>query len=82
MAEKLAYGDQLSQIERSLRTKLAPVAPNEQFIGGLRQRLEDSPIYQKQRRLAASLLSIALGLVVGLIIFLIGRGMVTEDEKA
>ena len=81
MADGMAYGDQLSQIERSLRTKLEPVVPNEQFIGGLRQRLEDSPIYQKQRRLAASLLSIAFGLVVGLIIFLLGRGLVSETEK-
>lgn len=81
MAEELAYEDQLSKIEQSLRTKLAPVAPNEQFIGRLRQRLEGSPIYQKQQRLAVSLLSIAFGLVVGLIIFLVGRGLVNETSK-
>jgi len=82
MAEQLAAENQLNRIEQSLRTKLAPIVPNDKFIGHLRERLEGSTIYEKQHRLAVSMLSIALGLVVGLVIFLVGRGLVHEDEKA
>jgi len=82
MAERLVAEDQLHKIEQSLRTKLAPIVPNDQFIGSLRQRLEGSTIFEKQHRLAVSLLSIALGLVVGLAIFLIGRGLVQDTKKA
>ena len=82
MAERLAAEDQLNKIEQTLRTKLAPIAPNDQFIGTLGQRLEGSTIYEKQHRLAVSMLSIALGLVVGLVIFLVGRGLVRDGEKA
>ncbi|MBG0786445.1 MAG: hypothetical protein H0S79_15215 [Anaerolineaceae bacterium] len=82
MTERLAAEDQLNNIEKSLRTKLAPIAPNDQFIGSLRQRLEGSTIYEKQHRLAVSMLSIAFGLVVGLAVFLLGRGLVRDGEKA
>jgi type VI protein secretion system component VasF len=81
MAEKMIAENQLDQLEKSLRAKLAPIEPNEQFIGSLRRRLEDSPTYQKKQRLAVSLLSVALGLTVGLAVFLIGRGLVNEAEK-
>ncbi len=81
MAEKMLAENQLDQLEKSLRAKLAPIEPNEQFIGSLRRRLEDSPAYQKKQRLAVSLLSVALGLTVGLAVFLIGRGLVNGTEK-
>lgn len=82
MAEQLAVEDKLITIEQSLRKKLAPIVPNDQFIGSLRQRLEGSTIYERQHRLAVSMLSIALGLVVGLVIFLVGRGFVHDPKKA
>jgi hypothetical protein len=81
MAERLVADDQLYRIEQSLRNKLAPIVPNDQFIGSLRQRLEGSTIYEKQHRLAVSMLSVALGLVVGLGIFLVGRGLVHDTKK-
>ena len=81
MTDKMAAENQLYQIEKSLKAKLAPIEPNAQFIGSLRRRLEDSPVYQKKQRLAVSFLSIALGLTVGLAIFLVGRGLVHETEK-
>ncbi len=43
MAERLAAEDQFNKIEQTLRTKLAPIAPNDQFVGTLRQRLEGQP---------------------------------------
>ena len=82
MAERLAADIQLNKIEQTLKAKLAPIIPNDQFIGNLRQRLEGSTIFEKQHHLAVSLLSIALGLVVGLVIFLVGRGLVQDSDKA
>jgi hypothetical protein len=81
MAEYTAKNDQLLDIERSLRAELSPVKPSQKFIGNLRERLEVSPIYQQQRRLAISLLSIAIGLVAGLAIFLIGHGFMKRSEN-
>lgn len=71
----------LLELERSLRKRLSPVKPDQQFVGTLRQRLEDSPAYRHQRRLAVSMLSIAAGLVVGLAIFLIGRSFIHSPNK-
>jgi hypothetical protein len=81
MTEYTIKNDQLLALERSLQTELSPVKPNQQFIGNLRQRLEDSPVYQQQKRLAISLLTIAVGLVTGLAIFLIGHGFVKHSEN-
>lgn len=81
MAEYTARNDQLLALERSLQSELSPVKPNQQFIGNLKQRLVDSPIFRQQRRLAISLLSIAIGLVAGLAIFLIGHGFVKHSEN-
>ncbi len=81
MMEYTANNDQLLALERSLQSELSPVRPNQQFIGNLRQRLVDSPIFRQQRRLAISFLSIAIGLVAGLVIFLIGHGFVKHSEN-
>lgn len=82
MAERKIAEDQLIKIEQSLRTKLIPVIPSDRFIGSLRKRLEGSTIYERQQRLAVSMLSIALGLVVGLVVFLVGSSLVQDAEKA
>jgi hypothetical protein len=82
MAEYTAKNDQLLALERSLRAELLPVKPNQQFIGNLRKRLEVSPIFQQQRRLAISLLTVAIGLVAGLVIFLIGHGFMKKSKNA
>lgn len=81
MMEYTANNDQLLALERSLQSELSPVRPNQQFIGNLRQRLVDLPIFRQQRRLAISFLSIAIGLVAGLVIFLIGHGFVKHSEN-
>lgn len=65
----------LLALERSLKSRLNPVQPDQGFVGNLRSRLEDSPIYQQQRETAYLLLSVASGLLVGLVVFLIGRGI-------
>ena len=82
MTEFIVRNDQLLDLERSLRAELNPVKPSQQFVGNLRDRLEISPIYKQQKRLAISLLSIALGLVAGLVIFLIGHGFLKHSENA
>jgi len=82
MMEKTSSNEALLALERSLKKELHPVKPDRKFVGTLRRRLEDSPVYQRKRRMAATMLSIAAGLVVGLAIFLIGRGFIQNVEEA
>lgn len=72
--------DSLIDLERQLRARMNPVQPDRQFVGALLQRLERSPMTPQRQRTAATLLSIAGGLVVGLAIFLIGRRFVENSD--
>lgn len=72
----------LLALEQSLRAKLSPVVPDAGFIGNLQQRLEESPLMQQQRKLATSLLLTASGLLVGVVIFLIGRKYLHGESKS
>jgi len=82
MTKTKSANERLLALEKSLKTKLHPVVPDRQFVGHLRERLEDSTIYQKKKKLAATLLSIAAGLTIGLVVFLIGVGFLQEAKKA
>jgi hypothetical protein len=82
MTQERSINDKLLALEESLKSKLHPVMPDRQFVGRLRKRLENSPTYQKQERLAATFLTVAAGLVVGLVIFLIGKGFINDARKA
>lgn len=79
MTKRDSADEALLALEQSLRSQLNYVKPDQQFVGRLRQRLEDSPTYRQQRRLAVKMLTVAVGLVVGLAIFLIGRGFIQES---
>lgn len=70
----------LRKLEQSLKSDLRPVLPDRSFVGQLRDRLVDSPVYKRQRRIAYKLLTIAIGLLVGLITFLIGKRFFPKDE--
>lgn len=70
----------LLDLEQTLKRKLFPVQPDKKFIGQLRERLENSPLYYQPRRLAMQLLTTAGGLVAGLVIFLIGKRLLKKDE--
>lgn len=72
----------LLEIEESLRTRLSPVRPDRDFVGNLQQRLEQSPIFQKKRHLAVTLLTVAGGLVIGTTVFLIGRELIEGTRKS
>lgn len=82
MTQERLLNKKLLALEKSLKSKLHPVMPDRQFVGRLRKRLEDSPTYQERQRLAATLLSIAAGLVVGLVVFLIGKGFIKDTREA
>lgn len=82
MKNKKSVNERLLELEKSLKTKLHPVIPDRKFVGHLRKRLEDSTIYQNKKKLAATLLSVAAGLTIGLVIFLIGVGFLQEGKKA
>ncbi len=63
----------LKTLEKSLKSQLFPVAPDQDFVGTLHRRLQESPTYQQRRLKAATFLMIAGGLVIGLTIFLVGK---------
>lgn len=69
----------LMDLEQLLKSRFQSIKPDQQFVGNLRTKLENSPIYQKQRKMAYILMTTAGGLFLGLIIFLIGKGMLQES---
>jgi hypothetical protein len=75
MKEIQSANDDLFVIEQALRAKLHPIKPNQDFVGNLRGQLESSSIYQCQQETAHMFLTIAGGLVVGMVVFLVGRGI-------
>lgn len=74
--------ENLLKLEQSLRNRLSPVRPDRNFVGNLQQRLEQSPIYQKKRHVAVTLLTVAGGLVIGTAVFLICRELMEGAEKS
>lgn len=78
MSEGTSSDQALLALEHDLRSRLSAVTPDRKFVNNLRQRLEESPVYLQQRRTAAKMLTIAAGLMVGLVVFLIGRGLMRE----
>jgi hypothetical protein len=70
----------LRELEHSLKKDLKPVLPDHGFVGRLRDRLVDSTGNQQQKQLAYKLLTIAGGLLVGLMTFLIGRRIIEKGE--
>ena len=82
MQRKHTQDSSLLALERTLKTELHPVEPNQRFVQTLRTRLEDSSILYRQRRIAATLLTIAGGLLVGTVIFLIGRGFLRNSSES
>jgi len=82
MRAKNTQNETLLALENALKSQLHFVQPNRQFVRDLRTRLEESEILDRQKRTAATLLTIAGGLLVGLAVFLIGRGFLSDSEKA
>jgi len=82
MKNNVSSNEYLLALEKSLKSKLHPIAPDQKFVWSLRERLEDLPTFRKQQTIAVTLLSVAAGLVVGLGIFLIGREFLHEADEA
>lgn len=82
MNEHESTYEELIALERSLKSKFHPIKPDQQFVGNLRARLESSPDYQQQRKAAYIFITMAGGLLFGLIIFLIGKGLLGESRGA
>jgi hypothetical protein len=82
MKEHQSLNQDLLALEQALKSRLTPVKPDQNFVGSLRSRLEDSPIYQQKRETAYFLLSIASGLLVGSLIFIIGKGIIYGLRQA
>lgn len=82
MSEPKTQTQELLNLERSLKTRLYPVKPDQEFVGDLQQRLTQSPVYDRQHRLAATLMTIAAGLMTGLVIFFLGRGFLNQTGNS
>lgn len=70
----------LFDLEHRLKSLMSPVRPDQKFIGQLRERLENSAAYKEQRQLARRLLTIAVGILSGSMIFLIGKKFIQKAE--
>lgn len=71
----------LLELERSLKAKLNPVQPDRSFISTLREKLLEQPDKRPHQRTAMTLLIIAGGLLLGLAIYLIGRGFFRDKSE-
>jgi hypothetical protein len=69
---------ELLRLENSLRQTLHPVYPDQKFVGSLRRQLNEEACKDSSHRLAVSFLTIAAGLIAGLVVILIGRILIKE----
>jgi len=81
MTEDSISNEDLLDLEKSLRLRLHPIQPDQKFVGSLRKRLEQASNQDNEHRLAMSFLTIAIGLVAGLFIFLIGQILFRGKKK-
>ncbi|MFN2303395.1 MAG: hypothetical protein ACK2TV_06650 [Anaerolineales bacterium] len=80
MSEKNVTNQELAILEESLRSSLHPIEPDQIFVKQLRNQLENSPEFGHNLRLAKQILTVAVGLLVGFAIFIIGRDMIEETH--
>ena len=71
----------LTTLENSLRANLHPIEPDQKFIRELAKDLADASIQYRQKRIGQALLLVVGGLVIGFVIFWIGRSFM-EGKKA
>lgn len=81
MTENDFSNDALLALEQTLKSRLHPIEPSQNFVGSLKRKLEESTTAHRQNRLAVKLLVVAVGLTVGLAVFLIGRGYLLKNEE-
>ena len=82
MQQRKMENETLLSLEEALKDKFHRVQPDQQFVQQLRTRLEESSIPYRRQRTAATLLTIAGGLLVGLAVFLIGRRFLSHSGDA
>lgn len=66
-------------LENTLKDRLHPIEPDQEFISELAKDLAEASLNRRQKRLGQGLLMIAGGLAAGLLIFWIGRGFIEEE---
>jgi hypothetical protein len=81
MSEIDFSNDELLDLEKTLKSRLHPVEPSQKFVWSLKRKLEESTTTHRQHRLAVKMLVIAVGLTVGLAVFLIGRGYLLKNGE-
>jgi len=81
MDQQVLFDKDLSALENSLRANLHRLEPDQIFIHELAHDLADASIHVRQKRIGQALLLATGGLVIGFLIFFIGRGFL-DREKA
>lgn len=81
MDQQVFSESDLTALENYLRANLHPIEPDQKFIHELARDLADTSIQYRQKRIGQALLLVAGGLVIGFLIFWIGRGFM-EGEGA
>ena len=82
MIENDLSNEALLDLEQTLKARLQPIEPSQNFVGSLRRKLEESTSVHRQYRSAFKMLVVAIGLTVGLAVFLIGRGYFLKNGQA
>lgn len=80
MKKSSVSNEDLLNLERSLKRTLKPVDPDNKFIGSLRKALREEVNQDRSHRLAFSFLTIAAGLIAGLMIILIGQILIKQKD--
>jgi hypothetical protein len=80
MSDRNLTDQELAILEDSLRNSLHPVEPDRTFVRRLHRQLENAKDFGQNTRFAKQLLTIAVGLLVGFAIFIVGRDMIEQSH--
>lgn len=80
MVQQDIFDEELKALEDALKAGLHPIEPDQRFIGELAKDLAEESIICRQRRLGHALLLVTGGLVIGFLVYWIGRGFIEGDK--
>jgi hypothetical protein len=80
MDQQDSFEADIKALENTLMDRLHPIEPNQKFIGELAKDLAEASFNRRQRRLGQSLLISLGGLMIGWLIFWIGREFVKGEQ--
>jgi len=70
----------LAALENALRDRLHPIEPDQEFINDLAENLARASLNRRQKQIGQSILIILGGLLIGWLIFWIGREFIKGKQ--